>query len=90
MVPEGVFPGFPNSMCTVSTQLKTQLEQTEATLEGEQALRQKLSAELEEVRPYPCSSQCARARGDMGQGSAGQGPSSGPAPHPCHSLLGIW
>lgn len=35
-------------------ELKTQLEQTEATLEGEQALRQKLSAELEEAQSSAC------------------------------------
>lgn len=32
-------------------QLKTQLEQTEVVLEDEQTLRQKLTAEFEEVRP---------------------------------------
>jgi len=35
-------------------ELKTQLERTEATLEGEQALRQKLTAEFEEAQSSAC------------------------------------
>ena len=46
----GPSPGS-HSLCGVSTQLKTQLEQTEALLEDEQTQRQKLTAEFEEVSP---------------------------------------
>lgn len=60
-------------------QLKTQLERTEATLEGEQVLRQKLTAEFEEVRPCPWSPPCARARGVRARSLLGGPPS---APHP--------
>uniref|UniRef100_A0A8C9JEK1 Ribosome-binding protein 1 n=1 Tax=Panthera tigris altaica TaxID=74533 RepID=A0A8C9JEK1_PANTA len=42
------------SLCGVSTQLKTQLERTEALLEDEQAQRQKLTAEFEEAQSSAC------------------------------------
>lgn len=50
-LPRGSFTRFPKDVWGVSTQLKTQLERTEAILEDEQTQRQKLTAEFEEVRP---------------------------------------
>lgn len=91
--PRGVPPQFPQSVCGVSTQLKTQLERTEATLEGEQALRQKLTAEFEEVRPCSWSSPVCQGPWGVGQESAGRSglgpPPPAPALNPRPFLLGV-
>ena len=52
LCPREASASLSGHVCVVSIQLKTQLEQTEATLEDEQTRRQKLTAEFEEVRSY--------------------------------------
>lgn len=66
----GPSPGS-HSLCGVSTQLKTQLERTEALLEDEQTQRQKLTAEFEEVRPCLCSPWGIGDSGGAGRGLPG-------------------
>lgn len=92
----GPSPGS-HSLCGVSTQLKTQLERTEALLEDEQAQRQKLTAEFEEVRPCLCSPRGVGDSGGMGRGLPGGlalsllgwggGVPHSPLPHACGSRL---